>query len=195
MIVFFCLSQFPTAFMKKICLKKKLLPSSFQWWFIHTWNRKGIRINWAASWQNQQNGMCAQLRLVSLCNHLVWSESCRNLGSLATHSAHSEDSDQTGQMPRLIWVFAGPIVILLVLSWGGSDVNGRKTWTFFFLFFDISMLCAFLFFLSSLSWVSCNDYGTSWVLEYFSQSMTKATKWPVCPAKTQISLVAERFGL
>ena len=31
----------------------------------------------------------------------------RNLGSLATHSAHSEDSDQTGLMPRLIWVFAG----------------------------------------------------------------------------------------
>ena len=31
----------------------------------------------------------------------------RNLGSLATHWAHSEDSDQTGWMPRLIWVFAG----------------------------------------------------------------------------------------
>ena len=28
-------------------------------------------------------------------------------GSLATHWAHSEDSDQTGRMPRLIWVFAG----------------------------------------------------------------------------------------
>ena len=43
--------------------------------------------------------------------------------SLATHWAHSEDSDQTGQMPRLIWVFAGRTVILLVLSWGGSNVN------------------------------------------------------------------------
>ena len=31
----------------------------------------------------------------------------RNLGSLATIWAHGEDSDQTGQMPRLIWVFAG----------------------------------------------------------------------------------------
>ena len=31
----------------------------------------------------------------------------RNLRSLATHWAHSEVSDQTGQMPRLIWVFAG----------------------------------------------------------------------------------------
>ena len=40
----------------------------------------------------------------------VWSESLlsawRKLGSLATHWAHSEDSDQTGRMPRLIWVFA-----------------------------------------------------------------------------------------
>ena len=34
--------------------------------------------------------------------------------------ADSEDSDQTGRMPRLSWVFAGCTVILLVLSWGGS---------------------------------------------------------------------------
>ena len=51
---------------------------------------------------------------------LVWSESSlstwRKLGSLATHWANSEDSDQTGWMPRLIWVFTGCIVILLVLS-------------------------------------------------------------------------------
>ena len=55
----------------------------------------------------------------------VWSESSlstwRKLRSLATHWAHSEDSDQTGRMPRLIWVFAGHTVILLVLSWGGSS--------------------------------------------------------------------------
>ena len=29
------------------------------------------------------------------------------LGSLATHWAHSEDSDQSDQMPRLIWVLDG----------------------------------------------------------------------------------------
>ena len=40
----------------------------------------------------------------------------RHLGSSATHWAHSEDSDQTGRMPRLIWVFAGRTLILLVLS-------------------------------------------------------------------------------
>ena len=48
---------------------------------------------------------------ISLGVRRVWSESSlsawRKLGSLATHEAHSEDSDQTGQMPRLIWVFAG----------------------------------------------------------------------------------------
>ena len=63
---------------------------------------------------------------ISLGIRPVWSESSlsawRKLGSLATHWAHSEDSDQTGQMSRLIWVVAGRTVILLVLSWGGSHV-------------------------------------------------------------------------
>ena len=31
----------------------------------------------------------------------------RKLGSLASHWAHSEDSDQTGRISRLIWVFDG----------------------------------------------------------------------------------------
>ena len=31
----------------------------------------------------------------------------RNTGSSATHWAHCEDSNQTGWMPRLIWVFTG----------------------------------------------------------------------------------------
>ena len=45
----------------------------------------------------------------------------RKRRSLATHWAHSEDSDQTGRMPGLIWVFFGRTLILLVLSWGGSN--------------------------------------------------------------------------
>ena len=60
---------------------------------------------------------------ISLGIRPVWSESLlsvwRKLGSLATHWAHSENSDQTGRMPRLIWVFAGRTLTLLVLSWGG----------------------------------------------------------------------------
>ena len=52
-----------------------------------------ISNKWTATWQNQQSG-CAP----------------------------SEDSDQTGRMPRLIWVFAGCTVTLLVLSCRGSNV-------------------------------------------------------------------------
>ena len=54
---------------------------------------------------------------ISLGIRPVWSESSlpawRNIGSLTTYWAQSEDSDQ----PRLIWVFAGRTVILVVLSW------------------------------------------------------------------------------
>ena len=61
---------------------------------------------------------------ISLGIRPVWSESSlsawRKLGSFATHWAQSEDSDQTGRMPRLIWVFAGRTVTLLVLSCRGS---------------------------------------------------------------------------
>ena len=78
---------------------------------------KTIR-KWATSWQNQVNV------------RPVWSESSlsawRKLGPLATHWAHSEDSGQTGRMPRLIWVFAGRTVTLLVLSRGGSNENGKQ---------------------------------------------------------------------
>ena len=54
---------------------------------------------------------CAQRRLRSAWASAQSDQSSlsawRKLGSLATHWAHSEDSDQTGRMPRLIWVFAG----------------------------------------------------------------------------------------
>ena len=54
----------------------------------------------------------------------VWSESTLCAQWVAKDPsflrADSEDSDQTGRLPRLIWVFAGRTVILLVLSWGGS---------------------------------------------------------------------------
>ena len=61
---------------------------------------------------------------ISLSIRPVWSEpslsAWRKFRSLAIHWAHSEDSDQTGRMPRLIWVFAGRTVTLLVLSCRGS---------------------------------------------------------------------------
>ena len=67
---------------------------------------------------------------ISLGIRPVWSESSlsawRKLGSLATHWAHSEDSDHTGWMTRLICVFAGRTLILLVLSYRGSNVSARN---------------------------------------------------------------------
>ena len=62
---------------------------------------------------------------ISLGIHPVWSESSLSakLGPLATHWAHSEDSDQTGRMPRLILVFAGRTATLLVLSRGRSNTK------------------------------------------------------------------------
>ena len=51
----------------------------------------------------------------------------RNIRSLTTHWEHSGDSDQTGQMPRLIWVFTGRTLILLVLSCRGSSVFEKIT--------------------------------------------------------------------
>ena len=66
---------------------------------------------------------------VTICP--VWSifaSAWRKLVSLATHWAHGEDSDQTGRMPRLIWVLAGCTVISLVLSCCGSCVVYTHDW-------------------------------------------------------------------
>ena len=61
---------------------------------------------WAASWQNQQNDLCTLRRLRS-----VWLESLLCVQWVAKDPrllhAETKDSDQTGRMPRLIWVFAG----------------------------------------------------------------------------------------
>ena len=50
---------------------------------------------------------------ISLRIHPALSESLlfawRSLRSFSTNKAYSEDSDQTGPMPRLIWVFSGRI--------------------------------------------------------------------------------------
>ena len=53
-------------------------------------------------------------------------------------------TDQTGRMPRLIWVFAGHTAILLVLSCGGSYVNCQCYGRIFELQYDTTnkMACA-----------------------------------------------------
>ena len=61
---------------------------------------------------------------ISLGIRSIWSESslCAQWVAKGPSFLHadSEDSDQTGRMPRLIWVFAGRALTLLVLSRGGS---------------------------------------------------------------------------
>ena len=70
--------------------------------------------------------VCPAKTQISLGIRPIWSESSLSawrklgsLGSLRTHWTHSEDSDQTGLMPRLVWVLTGRIVTLLVLSCRG----------------------------------------------------------------------------
>ena len=93
------------------------------------------RRKWAASWQNQQNGLGAQWRLRSaICIRQVWSEASLCASWIAKDPsflhADSEDADQTGQTPRLIcyrcpgWSesLLGPQFNLFVLSCYGSNV-------------------------------------------------------------------------
>ena len=64
---------------------------------------------------------------ISLGIRPVWSESslCAQWVAKGPSFLHvdSEDSDQTGRMPRLIWVFAGRTLTLFVLSCRGSYLN------------------------------------------------------------------------
>ena len=88
---------------------------------------------WATSWQNQQNGICPTKTQISQGIRRDWSESSlfawSKIRSLATHCAHSEDWsdwadaqadlslwDQTGRMPRLIWVFVGFVMRRLICT-------------------------------------------------------------------------------
>ena len=68
---------------------------------------------------------------ISLGIHPVWSESSlsawRKLGALATHWAHSEDSDQTGRMPAdlsLRWAHTHFVcfVMLWFIYWVNRDI-------------------------------------------------------------------------
>ena len=76
-----------------------LIRSAFHW------------LKWATSWQNQQNGMCVQRRLRS-----AWASAQSDQGLRCPHEEilgpslpieRTVKTDQTGRMPRLIWVFAG----------------------------------------------------------------------------------------
>ena len=109
------------ALAKKVWMCKSCLRNSSIRWPLDD--------NWAASWQNQQNDLCAQQRLSSAWASTQSHQSLRcpheeilgpqlpiectaktlirlQMKNYWVNWAHSEDSDQTGRMPRLIWVFA-----------------------------------------------------------------------------------------
>ena len=82
--------------------------------------------NMSRDMTNPTKWLCAQRRLRS-----AWASAQSDQSSLCAKwvgkgpsflHADSEDSDQTGRMPRLIWVFAGCTATLLVLSCCGSYV-------------------------------------------------------------------------
>ena len=81
-----------------------------------------LECKWAAAWQNQQCDLCAQRRLRS-----AWASAQSDQSSLCTFwvakdpgflHADSEDSDHTGWMTRLNWVF----------NWHTDHFVGFVTW-------------------------------------------------------------------
>ena len=96
-----------------------------QVWGIQLWDRVTEYMSHNMTKPTQWHVRPAKTQ-ISLGIYPVRSESLlsawRSVWTLATQWAPSKDSDQTGQMLRLIWVFAGCTVILLVLSWCGSHV-------------------------------------------------------------------------
>ena len=101
-------------------LSRRWAHRSFSW-FCHEASHFVARQNSITSWIPEQmsrdmtkptNWLCDQRRLRS-----AWAAKDPSF----LH-ADSEDSDQTVRMPRLIWVFAGRTVILLVLSCRGSNI-------------------------------------------------------------------------
>ena len=91
--------------------------------------QRRLRSAWASN-QSDQSSLSAWRNIMSLTRlRSAWASNQsdqsslsarRNIWSLTTYWGHSKDSDQTGRMPKLIWVLTGRMVILLVWSRGGS---------------------------------------------------------------------------
>ena len=86
--------------------------SCWNWTNVHIWNRFSEEHPYEPP-HDKTNKMTLRTAKaqISLAIRPVWSETSlsawRKLWSLATHWAHSEVSDQTGWISRLIWVLAG----------------------------------------------------------------------------------------
>ena len=87
--------------------------TDLNWVVVH--ENASIVCTWTSAWQNKQNDICAQRRLRS-----AWASAHWIPKDPSFLYADSEDSDQTGRMPRLLWVFAGR-TCNFVLSRAGSN--------------------------------------------------------------------------
>ena len=101
----------------------------FRWVFIF---RSDIIINWHIAIFELRHDKTNNVAVrpantqISLGIRPVWSEFSLWAQWVAKEPSFlhedSEGTDQTGRMPRLIWVFAGRTLILLVLSCSGSNI-------------------------------------------------------------------------
>ena len=107
---------------------KHIVSEYFSCSVLLIFKHSGFRI-WATTWPKPTKWVCTQRRLGS-----AWASTQSDQSSLCAQwvakgpwflHADSEDSDQTGRMPRLIWVFAGRTLILLVLSCRGSYIHWK----------------------------------------------------------------------
>ena len=136
--------------------------------------------------------LCAQQRR-SLGIHPVWSES-----SLCAHwvakdpsflHADSGDSDQTVLMPRLIWVFAGRTLILLVLSCRDSVI--------IYIFFSFILQGVFVFNLIQYAPLTYDKYeyptwadGLGWILALFPLIwLLSSMIWKITTVKGEMSVL------
>ena len=105
---------------------------------------------WATTWQNQQSE-CAPSKdsdqpghPPSLIRVLLWAQWIAK-DQMFLH-ADSEGSDQTGKMPRLIWVFAGRSLIFgFVMRWRWLiSISEFSLWKFWILRkFNVNTILSF----------------------------------------------------
>ena len=81
---------------------------------IHLKSRDGYEHSWVGARQNQHNDMCTCA--TSELYYQPWHPRSLVHRSLVTHKAHSDDSDQTGRMLRLILFLSGCTDHLVDLS-------------------------------------------------------------------------------
>ena len=118
--------------------------------------------------------MCAQQRLRSAWASAQSDQSLlstwRKLGSLDTQWVHSEDSDQTGHMPRQIWVFAG-CTCHFVMRWSNMIVLNLCLFSFESAFVHCKMFCTLCNKWQKPVWF-CLGCSTRWCENYCAEIST-----------------------